>query len=73
MQLIEPVIRGKAKSFVPKADATRAYNEYIQDELTRTVWTGCISWYHAGSSPNYYFPPLHSNSKAGQVTPAKAN
>ena len=48
MQLIEPVIRGKAKSFVPKADATRAYNDFIQDELTRTVWTGCISWYHAG-------------------------
>jgi len=50
MQLIEPVIRGKAKSFVPKADATRAYNEYIQDELTRTVWTGCISWYRAGDA-----------------------
>ncbi|KAG9086905.1 hypothetical protein FRC07_012956 [Ceratobasidium sp. 392] len=47
MQLIEPVIRGQAKSFSPKATATRAYNEWIQDELTRTVWTSCISWYHA--------------------------
>ncbi|KAF8604479.1 FAD/NAD(P)-binding domain-containing protein [Ceratobasidium sp. AG-I] len=50
MQLIEPVLRGKAKSFVPKVDATRAYNEFIQDELKRTVWTGCISWYHAGNT-----------------------
>lgn len=37
MQLIEPIIRGKAKSFTPKLDVTRAYNDYIQDELTRTV------------------------------------
>jgi hypothetical protein len=35
---------------VPKADATRVYNEYIQDELQHTVWTSCISWYHAGQS-----------------------
>ncbi|KAG8689841.1 hypothetical protein FRC09_012238 [Ceratobasidium sp. 395] len=49
MQLIEPVIRGKAKSFSPKAAANRAYNEWIQDELSRTVWTSCISWYHAGN------------------------
>ncbi|KAG8786077.1 hypothetical protein FRC12_016936 [Ceratobasidium sp. 428] len=48
MQLIEPVIRGKAKSFSPKATANHAYNEWIQDELSRTVWTSCISWYHAG-------------------------
>ncbi|KAG8719460.1 hypothetical protein FRC08_002774 [Ceratobasidium sp. 394] len=50
MQLIEPVIRGKAKSFSPKPSATRAYNEWIQDKLSRTVWTSCISWYHAGET-----------------------
>lgn len=52
MQLIEPVIRGKAKSFVPKADATDAYDNYIQAELKHTVWTSCVSWYHAGESAN---------------------
>ncbi|QRV72236.1 4-hydroxyacetophenone monooxygenase [Ceratobasidium sp. AG-Ba] len=47
MQLLEPIVRGQAKSFAPKASATRAYNEWIQNELKRTVWTSCFSWYHA--------------------------
>ncbi|CAE6456439.1 unnamed protein product [Rhizoctonia solani] len=50
MQLIKPIIRGQAKSFVPKARATQAYNDYIQEELKHTVWTSCISWYHAGEN-----------------------
>ena len=50
MQLIKPIIRGQAKSFVPKAKATQAYNDYIQEALQHTVWTSCISWYHAGTS-----------------------
>ncbi|KDN40460.1 hypothetical protein RSAG8_08080, partial [Rhizoctonia solani AG-8 WAC10335] len=50
MQLIKPVIRGQAKSFVPKARATQAYNDYLQEELKHTVWTSCISWYHAGEN-----------------------
>jgi hypothetical protein len=48
MQLIKPIIRGHAKSFVPKVDATKAYNDYLQEELKSTVWTSCISWYHTG-------------------------
>ncbi|CAE6443561.1 unnamed protein product [Rhizoctonia solani] len=50
MQLIKPIIRGQAKSFVPKARATQAYNDYLQEELKHTVWTSCISWYHAGEN-----------------------
>ncbi|KAG8753499.1 hypothetical protein FRC11_007368 [Ceratobasidium sp. 423] len=50
MQLIKPVIRGQAKSFVPKAKATQVYNDYIQEALQHTVWTSCISWYHAGAN-----------------------
>ncbi|KAF8743111.1 L-lysine 6-monooxygenase (NADPH-requiring), partial [Rhizoctonia solani] len=48
MQLIKPIIRGHAKSFAPRADATKAYNDRLQEELKHTVWTSCISWYHAG-------------------------
>ncbi|CAE6431449.1 unnamed protein product [Rhizoctonia solani] len=50
MQLIKPIIRGHAKSFVPKVDATKAYNDYLQEELKSTVWTSCISWYHTGAN-----------------------
>jgi hypothetical protein len=50
MQLIKPVLQGNVKSFVPKADATRMYNKHIQAALQNTVWTSCISWYHAGQS-----------------------
>ncbi|KAG9077823.1 hypothetical protein FRC06_008685 [Ceratobasidium sp. 370] len=51
IQLIRPIIQGKAKSFVPKIDATRAYNVHLQDQLNRTVWNGgCVSWYRAGQN-----------------------
>ncbi|KAB5590553.1 4-hydroxyacetophenone monooxygenase [Ceratobasidium theobromae] len=50
LQLIKPLLRGKAKSLVPRAEATRVYNEFIQDELSRTVWTSCVSWYRTGDS-----------------------
>ncbi|KAG9118937.1 hypothetical protein FRC07_006284 [Ceratobasidium sp. 392] len=64
IQLIQPVIQGKAKSFVPKADATRAYNSRIQDQLSHTVLNGgCVSLYRAGSSSRLPRPFSSSDSQ----------
>jgi len=48
MQLIRPVIEGKAKSFEITDDATDKYNEWLQGRLQSSVWTDCVSYYQAG-------------------------
>ncbi|KAF9526978.1 hypothetical protein CPB83DRAFT_856911 [Crepidotus variabilis] len=48
LQLIQPVIQGKAKSFEITAQATDEYNDWLQTRLSDSVWTECASYYHSG-------------------------
>jgi len=48
MQLIKPVIEGKARSFEVRAEATDEYNHWLQNRMADSVWTECNSFYHSG-------------------------
>ena len=45
MQIIKPVLSGLATSFEPTDAASKAYNARIQSKLSKSVWSGCTSWY----------------------------
>lgn len=45
MQFIKPILQGLATSFEPTDAASDAYNERIQSKLSKSVWSGCSSWY----------------------------
>jgi hypothetical protein len=45
LQLIKPVLDGQAKSFEVTEEATDEYNAWVQDGLSRSVWTECNSYY----------------------------
>jgi hypothetical protein len=45
LQLIKPLIEGKAKSFEVTNAATDDYNKWIQRRVGDTVWVDCESWY----------------------------
>ncbi|CAE7140616.1 unnamed protein product [Rhizoctonia solani] len=48
IQRLKPILAGDVKGFMPRADATRAWNERAQPKLGKHVWAGCASWYRAG-------------------------
>ncbi|KAF8911968.1 hypothetical protein CPB84DRAFT_1671255, partial [Gymnopilus junonius] len=48
LQLIQPVLEGKVKSFEISEDATVKYNDWLQKRLQSSVWTDCVSYYQAG-------------------------
>ncbi|KAG9088340.1 hypothetical protein FRC06_002084 [Ceratobasidium sp. 370] len=49
-QLLQPILQGKAKSFAPRAEATRSWNDWIQLQLSKYhIWSSCSSWYRAGN------------------------
>jgi cation diffusion facilitator CzcD-associated flavoprotein CzcO len=46
LRLIEPLRRGDCRAVVPRADATRAFNDELRAAMQGTVWvSGCRSWY----------------------------
>lgn len=45
IQLIKPVLDGKAKCFEITSEATDKYNEWLQGRLQNSVWTDCMSYY----------------------------
>ncbi|XP_006457965.1 hypothetical protein AGABI2DRAFT_64702 [Agaricus bisporus var. bisporus H97] len=45
IQLIKPVLDGKAKSFAITSSATDEYNDWLQKRLRTSVWTDCMSYY----------------------------
>ncbi|MGE0486960.1 MAG: flavin-containing monooxygenase [Gammaproteobacteria bacterium] len=46
LRLIEPLRRGECRAVVPRADATRAFNDELRAAMHGTVWvSGCRSWY----------------------------
>jgi hypothetical protein len=47
MQLMKPVLEGKAKYFEITSEATDKYNEWLQGRLQDTVWTECMSYYRS--------------------------
>ncbi|KAJ3503773.1 hypothetical protein NLJ89_g8287 [Agrocybe chaxingu] len=47
MQVIKPVLEGKAKSFEITEEATDKYNDWLQKRLKDSVWTECTSYYQA--------------------------
>lgn len=49
MQLLQPILEGKAKSFEVTDAATNKYDEWLQQRLATSVWTECHSYYQ---SPN---------------------
>lgn len=48
IQLLKPVLEGKAKSFEVTDEATDKYNDWLQSRLQTSVWTDCVSYYQAG-------------------------
>ncbi|KAF8077841.1 hypothetical protein FPV67DRAFT_1463188 [Lyophyllum atratum] len=50
LQLIKPILEGKAKSFEVREDATDKYNTWLQSRLSRSVWTDCNSYYQVGGN-----------------------
>ncbi|THH29899.1 hypothetical protein EUX98_g4287 [Antrodiella citrinella] len=47
-QMLEPVIKGQASSFVVTDKASKSYNEKLQKSLKASLWEGCASWYRTG-------------------------
>lgn len=45
LQLIKPVLDSQAKSFEVAEEATEEYNAWVQNRLSRSVWTECNSYY----------------------------
>lgn len=56
LQLIRPVLEGKAKSFEVTAEATDKYNNWLQKRLSTSVWTDCVSYYQTGKKVSVTFP-----------------
>ncbi|KAG8728117.1 hypothetical protein FRC12_021999 [Ceratobasidium sp. 428] len=49
-QLLKPILLGKVKSFAPRAEATRSWNDWVQFQLSKYhIWSSCASWYRAGN------------------------
>ncbi|KAF9475842.1 FAD/NAD(P)-binding domain-containing protein [Pholiota conissans] len=48
LQLVQPVLERRAKSFEVTHEATENYNEWLQKRLQTSVWTDCVSYYQAG-------------------------
>ncbi|MCB1748618.1 MAG: hypothetical protein KDK06_15675 [Gammaproteobacteria bacterium] len=45
-RLLEPLRRGECRAVVPRADATRAFNDALRAAMHGTVWvSGCRSGY----------------------------
>lgn len=47
---MKPILDGKAKSFEITEEATDAYNTWLQNRLSTSVWTDCNSYYLAGGN-----------------------
>lgn len=45
LQLIAPVVAGKASSFEVTKEATDVFNDRLQAKLTKSVYMSCQSWY----------------------------
>lgn len=45
---MKPILAGKAKSFEVREEATDKYNTWLQNRLSRSVWTDCNSYYQVG-------------------------
>ncbi|KAL0947913.1 hypothetical protein HGRIS_010547 [Hohenbuehelia grisea] len=58
LQLIKPVLEGKVSSFEVQDEPTDAYNEKIQNRLSKSVFVQCQSWYRKGGDGinNSIFP-----------------
>ncbi|TFK42408.1 hypothetical protein BDQ12DRAFT_273676 [Crucibulum laeve] len=50
IQLIKPILEGKAKSFAITEKATDEYNTWLQGRLSTSVWTECNSYYQAAGN-----------------------
>lgn len=46
MQIIKPIIDGKANSFEIKEQVFTEYNKWLQNRLKKSVWAACSSYYH---------------------------
>jgi len=54
LRMVKPIIEGKVKSFEVKSSASAAYNQEIQVRLSKSVWTGCNSYYRSGGDGKVY-------------------
>ncbi|KAA1469509.1 FAD/NAD(P)-binding domain-containing protein [Dentipellis sp. KUC8613] len=45
MELLKPVIQGKAKSFEVRQDVTARYDAWLQNRIMLSVWNQCHSYY----------------------------
>ena len=57
-RMLKPVLRGTAKSVVPKKEAQIALNKRLQRDLPNlTFATGCTSWFLTTDGQNFYHWP----------------
>lgn len=47
LQLMKPIIKGKAMSFEIKEQVVDDYNAWLQNRLAGSVWADCSSYYHS--------------------------
>ena len=45
LQLMRPVLQGKAAAFEVKESVFTRYNEWLQKRLVKSVWAHCRSYY----------------------------
>ena len=50
IQLMQPVIEGKARSFEVREDVSHAFNDDLQRRLGETTWSSCQSYYRFGDN-----------------------
>ncbi|KAG8725511.1 hypothetical protein FRC09_013750 [Ceratobasidium sp. 395] len=56
IQFLKPIVQGKVKSFVPRLNATRAWNDWVQSCLKNYIWTSCNSWYRSAGAGRVIAP-----------------
>ncbi|KAF8961837.1 hypothetical protein BDZ97DRAFT_1827382 [Flammula alnicola] len=50
MQLIQPILERKVLSLEVSVEATDEYNEKLHSQLSKSVFTQCLSWYRIGGT-----------------------
>ncbi|KAF4597607.1 hypothetical protein EYR40_008069 [Pleurotus pulmonarius] len=57
VQLLKPILEGKAKSFEVTDAATNRYDDWLQRRLATSVWTECHSYYQFHNDRNNLTQP----------------
>lgn len=64
VQLLKPILEGKARSFEVTDVATNRYDEWLQRRLATSVWTECHSYYQSHMHNNFSESETKSDSQS---------